>query len=64
VRSLRNGRIFPVVKFGGMIEDRLGQALVNIWQEILINPGFDIIALVNRQMEQLSQRIDSLISVR
>ena len=63
VRSLRNGRIFPVVKFGGMIEDRLGQALTNIWSEIMINPGFDIIALVNRQMEQLAQRIDSLIAV-
>ena len=64
VRSLRNGRIFPMVKFGGMIEDRLGQTITNIWSEILVNPGFDIIALVNRQMEQLAQRIDSLIAVR
>jgi hypothetical protein len=53
-----------VVKFGGMIEDRLGQALAQIWADILINPSFDIPALVNRQMEQLAQRINGLISVK
>lgn len=51
-----NGRTFPCVPMIGLIEDRLGTALLSIQQELLINPQADLEALLQQRIVTLGRR--------
>ena len=61
VQSLHRGRIFPQVKMGGLIEERLSTALYMIWRAVISNPQVDLEAAIQGQFEPIIRRIESWI---
>jgi len=65
MQSLRNGRTFSAPYMWGMVESRLLQVVVGLWQEMFKNPNVDMRNLIDQQIDTLANRLAlTLSSVR
>lgn len=53
-----NGRTFPCVPMIGLVEDRLGMALLSVQEELLQDPQADIDKLIEQRIVSLGKRIN------
>jgi multiple sugar transport system substrate-binding protein len=56
VKSLQTGRSFPHIKGWGLIEDRLVNAIAQIWQKVIFTPNPNIDRLMSDYLETLEGR--------
>jgi ABC-type glycerol-3-phosphate transport system substrate-binding protein len=61
-KALENGRIFPNIKFGGLLEDQLVRALEQIWHTLLENPSAEIDATVLDLLNPVARRYNMMMS--
>jgi multiple sugar transport system substrate-binding protein len=60
--SLERGQTFPTVRLWGTMEEKLIQALVAVWQEVLANPLTAAIdAILHRHLDPLARRLNSML---
>jgi len=55
------GRTFPSVPLWGLVEDRLGVALFQIWSDILADPNADLEAVLGQHLDSLAQRLNTTL---
>jgi len=58
----KTGRSLPNVGFWGLIEDRLAQAIPNLWDDILASPQPDLEALYDKHISPLTNRLNIILS--
>lgn len=62
IRGLRTGRVFPVTRSWGLMEDRLANALAGLWRDVLNDPsGVDLDASIARRLDPLAKRLDLVL---
>ncbi len=57
--AVRNGRIFPITKLSGLLEEHLGNALVNIWGNLFANPNTSLDELIDNNLVPVVRRYDN-----
>lgn len=61
-RGLKTGRVFPITRSWGLMEDRLANALAGLWRDVLNDPsGVDLDAVIARRLEPLAKRLDLVL---
>ncbi len=58
IQSLQMGRTFQLVPMWGLVEDRLGDVLSQIWNEIYDHPEFSIARTVEDYMSVLASQLE------
>ena len=48
--ALRRGRIFPIARLSGLLEERLGYALVNIWTTLFGDPSANLEDIITNNL--------------
>ena len=48
--ALRRGRIFPIARLSGLLEERLGNALVNIWTTLFGDPSANLEDIITNNL--------------
>jgi len=61
VRALLSGRSFPIIRRWGLIEEKLNQAFIQIWDDIAAHPDQDLSVILIRWLEPLAQRLNYLL---
>ena len=64
MQNLHNGRTFSAPYLWGVVETRLLQVVIGLWQELFNNPKADIKQLINHQMDALAKRLKLTLSAR
>jgi multiple sugar transport system substrate-binding protein len=59
---LAHGRMFPLVKLGGLLERQLAIALTNIWHMVLSDPATDLETILRRNLEPVARRYDMIMA--
>ena len=57
--ALRKGRAFPVTKLSGLLEEHLGNALVNIWAGLSADPSADLGNFISKNLAPVVQRYNN-----
>jgi multiple sugar transport system substrate-binding protein len=57
--ALRKGRVFPITKLSGLLEENLGNALVNIWTSLFADPASNLEDLIKRNLAPVARRYDN-----
>ena len=57
-RALSNGRPFTPRSLGGLLEDKIGAALVSIWADVIAGADQDSEFILTRWLEPLARRLD------
>jgi multiple sugar transport system substrate-binding protein len=60
--GLKSGRAFPTFALWGLVESKLAEAFTAIWDDILTDPAADIHAIVDEQLNETAQRLNSTLS--
>jgi multiple sugar transport system substrate-binding protein len=56
--ALIKGRSYPTAALWGLIEDKLTDAVLQIWSEVLSDPEIDLDATLRRHLEPLAMRLN------
>jgi multiple sugar transport system substrate-binding protein len=56
--ALANGRSYPSAALWGLIEDKLTNALLKVWAEVMAKPDTDIDAVLNENLGSLAKRLN------
>lgn len=62
VQSLKTGRSFRATYMWGLVEERIGAVLSELWRSILTDPGLDLAQVVTERLEELARRLDSILA--
>ncbi len=62
LQALKTGRSLPNLGLWGLIEDRLANAIPNLWEEILATPEPDLEALYDKHITPLANRLNITLS--
>jgi len=62
MQSLLSARTYTTFPLWGIVEDRLVQALQNIWEEYYANPSLDLEELVSRVIRAIAGRLNITLS--
>ena len=57
--ALRRGRAFPITKLSGLLEENLGNALVNIWASLFSDPTANLEDLITRNLLPVARRYNN-----
>lgn len=57
--ALRRGRSFPITKLSGLLEENLGNALVNIWSSLSANPAVNLDDLIASNLTPVARRYNN-----
>jgi multiple sugar transport system substrate-binding protein len=60
--AVYTGRIFPITRLSGLLEEHLGNALVNIWVALFADPKADIDNLISTHLSPVVRRYDNWMS--
>jgi ABC-type glycerol-3-phosphate transport system substrate-binding protein len=60
--AVYTGRIFPITRLSGLLEEHLGNALVNIWTALFADPKADVGALISTHLAPVVRRYDNWMS--
>jgi ABC-type glycerol-3-phosphate transport system substrate-binding protein len=58
-QALHQGRVFPVTKLSGLLEERLGAALVNIWASLFANSSNNVDELIDKHLAPVVRHYDN-----
>jgi multiple sugar transport system substrate-binding protein len=58
-KAMYKGRIFPVVRLSGLFEERLGNALINIWNAVFADPAADLETLITDNLFPVVRQYDN-----
>lgn len=61
VQALLSGRSFPVIRRWGLVEEKLNQAFIQIWDDLADNLDPDVEDILARSLEPLAQRLNYLL---
>jgi ABC-type glycerol-3-phosphate transport system substrate-binding protein len=62
INTLATGRMYPNIKFGGLLEDQLVRAFDRIWQTLLSDPTTDTRETIARVVGPIARRYDNMVS--
>jgi multiple sugar transport system substrate-binding protein len=62
VRSLKKGKGFRATYMWGLVEERLGAALSELWQRILTDSSLDLERVVTEYLKALALRLDGILA--
>ena len=62
IRSLQQGRTHARLSIWGLIEERLTNALAQIWSEVRANPDQDKAALITKHIDPLARRLEATLT--
>jgi ABC-type glycerol-3-phosphate transport system substrate-binding protein len=57
--AMRRGRVFPITKLSGMLEENLGNALVDIWTTLAADPTTDLETLIISHLTPIARRFNN-----
>ena len=57
---LTQGRVFPLAKFSGLLEDQLTQALQCVWHTVLSEPEADLEKIILSNLSPLARRYENM----
>jgi ABC-type glycerol-3-phosphate transport system substrate-binding protein len=57
--AVLTGRIFPITRLSGLLEEHLGNALVNIWAALFADPQANIDGLISKHLAPVVRRYDN-----
>jgi multiple sugar transport system substrate-binding protein len=57
--ALRRGRVFPTTKLSGLLEEHLGNALVNIWVSLFADPTANLEDLITSNLTSVARRYNN-----
>ena len=60
VKAIEKGRIFPVFRLSGMVEERLSTALAQVWVELTQNPAAELEELLESLLKPTVVRLRSV----
>jgi multiple sugar transport system substrate-binding protein len=60
--GLQAGRAFPTFALWGLVESKLAEAFTAIWDDILTDPAVDIHTVIDEQLNETAQRLNSTLS--
>jgi multiple sugar transport system substrate-binding protein len=60
--ALRAGRTYPTLPMWGLVEERLSNALIQIWAAVIANPDQGVDAVIIQRLEPLSRRLELTLS--
>jgi ABC-type glycerol-3-phosphate transport system substrate-binding protein len=63
LKSMEQGKVFPLAKLAGLVEDQLAVALSRIWNTILAEPGQDPETVVKQTLAPLARRYNNMMSI-
>ncbi len=58
VQGLRTGRAFPSVPLWGLVEEKLNEAVCQLWAELLAGPDLDLEKTVTGRLELLARKLN------
>ncbi len=58
----KTGRTFQHIPLWGRVEDKLANALDNIWEDVLAESQPDIDAIMSRHLDPLARRLQQTLS--
>ncbi len=61
VKAIEHGRIFPVFRMSGLVEERLASALGQVWAELVNNPSANLDEVLERLLKSAAARITNLL---
>ncbi len=61
-RALTKGRPYTPRALGGLLEDKIGAALVSVWADLIAAPDQDLELILTRWLEPLARRLDLTLS--
>jgi multiple sugar transport system substrate-binding protein len=61
LQALNTGRSFPVIRLWGLIEEKLGICIRNIWTDLFTNPEQDLDACLHRYLDPLANRLNIIL---
>lgn len=61
VKAIEKGRIFPVFRLSGLVEERLATALAQVWSELAQNPSVDLGELLEQFLKPTAGRLRGLL---
>jgi multiple sugar transport system substrate-binding protein len=59
--ALKSGQTLPAMRLWGLIEERLTLAFANIWSKVLADPNPDLNAIIEGELEPLSQKLNRIL---
>jgi ABC-type glycerol-3-phosphate transport system substrate-binding protein len=62
INTLASGRMYPNIKFGGLLEDQLVRAFDRIWQTLLGDPTADVRETLVRVLGHVARRYDNMVN--
>ena len=61
-QAVRAGRVVPINRTWGLMEDRLATEFAGIWQAFYDQPTLDLVAMLKRRLEPLAQRLEQVLA--
>lgn len=61
VKAIEHGRIFPIFRLSGLVEERLATALAQAWAELVQKPSVDLDELLESLLKPASARLVSVL---
>ena len=61
VRGLETGHSFPTLRLWGLVEDRLTAGFSAVWADLLDHPRVDPLAVLEKHLGPLAERLDLLL---
>jgi len=57
-QALQRGRIFPLIKLGGLLEDKLATILSTIWTDLIADQKINLDTVLSKEFNPLVRRFD------
>ena len=57
--ALQRGRVFPITKLSGLLEENLGNALVGIWTRLFNDPAANLEELISSSLAPVARRYNN-----
>jgi multiple sugar transport system substrate-binding protein len=57
--AIRRGRVFPITKLSGLLEEHMGNTLVEIWKTLASDPNADLDTLITTNLAPVARRYNN-----
>jgi hypothetical protein len=56
--ALQKGRLFPLIKLGGLLEEKLSAIISNIWAQLVVGQAIDIDATLTQELAPIVRHFE------
>ena len=62
VQAVKAGRVVPITRSWGLMEDRLATEFAGVWQAFFADPSIDLVGLLIHRLEPLARRLEQVLA--